>query len=418
MTHRHQPSDESQSLNSPVTVNSLESNSSYPRQNSNHEHHTAVTPPPRPPREGVTLGEKYLQNALPLDPQLKFKREMPENHQLNPSCTAIDPFSDEKKHLIREILTRDGMINEIRKKEQWWRTEVSISKKRQNDYNDEELNSAFLIPFESEDDDKMLLFQELVAVKSEIKKMRNNIHKQTEPILQKIEQAEYVRTIALEESYYYKSKYIALKAKDKETLRLLESDRIQAIEKRLMDAYEQKQHIESSLQTIQDKSQQDQAARLLAEARAKEAQLQSEEAQVAHQKALEQLTEMYQKIMKTEAECRVDALTIANLSNELADRLASTEHTNHDRDISQVHIEMARLEAANIKSRNEIAVLLKDLEEGKDNEMSLKMMLNEKDQAYAETVLELEKFCIELELLKGVKPNNSNSSNHNLTIVK
>jgi hypothetical protein len=78
---------------------------------------------------------------------------------------------------------------------------------------------------------------------------------------------------------------------------------------------------------------------------------------------------------------------------------------------------MARLEAANIRSRNEIAVLLKQLEEGKDNEMSLKMLLNEKDEAYGEAVLELEKVCIELELLKGVMPNNSNSS-HGLTTVK
>jgi hypothetical protein len=417
VNHRQQPSDEAQKLNSPITENSLESNSSHPRQNSDHEHYTTVTPPPRPPREGAILNERYLQNTPTLDPQLKFKREMSQNHQLNPPRTIIDSLPDEKKVLMREISARDAIINEMRKKEQWWRTEVSIAKKQQNNYDDQDLESAFLMQFEPENDDKMLLFQELVTVKSEIKKIRNSIHKQTDPILQKIEQAERVRTIALEEAAYYKSKYIALKTKDKEALHLLESDRVQTIEKRLLHAFEQKKHIESSFQAILEKSQHDQAARLLAEERAKQAQFQSEEAQAAHQEALEQLTELYQKIIKTEAQGRVDVLTIANLSNELADLLSSTENTNHEHDISQIHIEMARLEAANIRSRNEIAVLLKQLEEGKDNEMSLKMLLNEKDEAYGEAVLELEKVCIELELLKGVMPNNSNSS-HGLTTVK
>jgi hypothetical protein len=407
---RQHPSDEAQKLNSPITANSVESNSSHPRQNSNHEQHN-VTPPPRPPREGVILNERYLGPSL--DPQLKFKREMSQLHLPR----VIEPLSEEKKALMREISARDAIINEMRKKEQWWRTEVSIAKRHQNHYDDQELESAFLMKFEPENDDKRLLFQELVTVKSEIKKIRNSIHKQTEPILQKIEQAEHVRTIALEEAAYYKSKYIALKTKDKKALNLLESDRVQAIDQRLLDAFEHKQHIESSLRTIQEKSQHDQAARLLAEERAKQAQLQSEEAQAAHQKALEQLTELYQKIIKAEAQGRVDALTIANLSNELADMLSSTDNVNHEHDISQIHIEMARLEAANIRSRNEIAVLLKQLEEGKDKEMSLKMLLNEKDQAYSEAVLELEKVSIELQLLKGAMPNNSNGS-QGLTIVK
>lgn len=127
---------------------------------------------------------------------------------------------------------------------------------------------------------------------------------------------------------------------------------------------------------------------------------------MAHQEALEKLSRLYNQILKAEAQGREDALVIANLSNEIAEKLSTP--SNNDSDLSQSHIEIGRLEAINIQSRNQIAILSKKLEESKDEEMNLRILLNEREQTYNEAVLELEKICIELELFK----NASTANNH------
>lgn len=413
-------------INPPLPANSLEGNLSQSRQTlAVDPHYTSpplspTSPPPRPPRGGITLNEAYRQAPSTVHDSFKFNREssVQPRSQIPPKqlipvldgMTAMDP--DERAKLLLEIKARDAIISEMKKKEQWWRTEVSVarcSRKQQSDTfdnNDDEDQSMALLNLEQHD--KRMLFQQLVTVKAEIRKVRNSINKQNDPILEKIEQVENVRAIALQEAAYYKAKYSALKSRNKGALDLLESDRVDTLEKRLLYAYEEKDTIERSLQKMSSQSKHDQSARLLAEDRARDAQKQSEEAQEAHQNALEELTLLYEQIIKLEAQGRDDAIQIADLSSKLANQL-SLKSTSHQ-DNSQLHIEMGRLEAANIKLRNEIAVLLQRLEESKDDENNLKLMLNDKDQAYAEAVLELEKTCIELDLLKGMSNSNNNSS--------
>lgn len=450
---------EEEKLNSPVAAHNMESNSSYNRQHIGHQPAatTASVPPPRPPREGATLGDAYRQQAQNMDPALKFRREsvqhssrglrhapltnfvqIPEQQQQHQQQHQQEPKRqsqldhEEKKSLMREIIARDVIISEMKKKEQWWRTEVSIARhvrsgQREMLEEDDETKDALLIQFNEENDEisneKMILFKQLVDVKTEIKKIRGSINKQAEPLSQKMEQAERVRTIALEEAAYYKAKYVALKSNNTETLDMLESERVQVLEERLKAAYEEKARNEKSIQQIQIQSQHDKAARLHAEERAKEAQLQSEEAQAAHQEALERLSKLYQQIVKAEAKGRQDAIRIAELSNQVAHHLALDKEQENS-DSSHLHLEMGRLEAANIKNRNEIAQLLKKLEESRDEEMNLKILLNERDQAYAEAVLELEKTCIELELFKNAASSSASAStnttvnnNHRNSIV-
>ncbi|KAK4508865.1 uncharacterized protein ATC70_013488 [Mucor velutinosus] len=422
--------EQDQKINLPLTANSLEGNLSTSRQLLAADLHYAspptspTLPPPRPPREGISLNEAYRQAPSTVHDAYKFKREssIPPRSQIPPkpympamnesTTTAMNP--DEKAKLLLEIKARDTIISEMKKKEQWWRTEVSVARHlraKQRDASDDNLDNhddQDMALLNLDQHDKLMLFQQLVTVKAEIRKVRYSINKQNDPILEKIEQVENVRAIALEEAAYYKAKYAALKTRNKEALDLLESDRVDILEKRLLYAYEEKDTIERSLQKMNSQSKHDQSARLLAEDRARDAQKQSEEAQEAHQNALEELTLLYEQIIKLEAQGRDDAIQIADLSSKLADQL-SLKNTTHQ-DNSQWHMEIGRLEAINIKLRNEIAVLLKRLEESKDDENNLKMLLNDKDQAYAEAVLELEKTCIELDLLKGL-PNGSNSSN-------
>ena len=423
---QHLLSDEDKKTNSPISSYPMESNSSHSKHMLQTEMspgsppNSSSTPPPRPPREGATLNEAHRRNSTTMHDSFKFNRESPMQYraQIPPKqiitnfneSIAMDP--DEKTELLREIKARDAIISEMKKKEQWWRTEVSVARHLRQEQGDvfQKDEDISLLTFEQ--DNKLALFQQLVTVKAEIKKIRNSINKQNDPILEKIEQVENIRSVALEEAAYYKAKYTALKSRDNRALDLLESDRVEILENRLMFAYEEKDNIYSKLQKMSSQSQHDQSARLLAEERAKDAQRQSEQAQEAHQNALEELTELYEQISKLEAQGRDDAIQIADLSNKLANQLSLKNTT--DQDNSQLHIEFGRLEAANIKSRNEIAVLLKRLEESKDDENNLKMLLNDKDQAYAEAVLELEKTCIELDLLKNM----SNNQQTALTIVK
>lgn len=371
----------------------MESNTSYNR------HDIA---PPRPPREGATLGDVYHR---PMDPSLKFRRESIQPPLARPHIPIAGQYLDpeEKNNLTREIVARDVVITEMQKKEQWWRTEVSIARYVQGDsIDDEETKHAMLMKFDEKDNEtsneKIILFKQLVNIKSEIKKIKTSITKQTDPLAQKMEHAENIRTIALEEAAYYKAKYNALKTNNRHDMDILESDRVQVLEKRLADAYEEKILNEKSIHHIEIQSNYDKAARLFAEERARDAQLQSEEAQEAHQEALEKLSLLYQQITKAEAQGRSDALVIADLSNQVAENL-SIDNTSAD--VSQVHIEMGRLEAANIKLRNEMAILLQKLEQSKDDEINLRSLLNERDEAHTEAILELEKTCIQLELLKS-----------------
>jgi hypothetical protein len=418
----------------------MESNSSY-----NSHEPTGSVAPPRPPREGATLSDAYRQNDMPMDPALKFKRESiqqpsrarmtlpPTNfvpqqqRQQQPPHSLLD--HEEKKNLMREIIARDVIISEMKKKEQWWRTEVSIARhircsQGERLEEDDDIKDALLIKFDEENNEisneKVILFKQLVDVKAEIKKIKTNTIKQADPLSQKMEQAERIRTIALEEAAYYKAKYVALKTNNSENLGLLESERVQLLEERLQAAYEEKAVNEKNIQQIRNQSQHDKAARLLAEERARDAQIQSEEAQVAHQEALGNLSQLYDQIIKAEAKGREDAIRIAELSNQVANYLSSGAKSI-DTDSSHLHIEMGRLEAANIKYRNEIANLLKKLEESKDKEMNLKILLNERDQAYAEAVIELEKTCIELELFKNASSTTSATAttavNNNNSIV-
>ncbi|KAG1047224.1 hypothetical protein G6F43_010318 [Rhizopus delemar] len=333
------------------------------------------TPPPRPPREGVTL------NA--------FKK---------PSTLDLE----EKSRLLRDILARDTVITEMRKKEQWWRTEVSIARHaraRLGDLFDDDgqTQDANLFDFREGEHDKLLLFKQLASAKAEIRKMKSSIEKQTDSMIQDLLKQETIRATALKEAAYYKSKYKALKSKDKTAVALLETERVEVLENRLKEARIQKDQINIMLLEVQKRSQEDQRSRQLAEERASIAQQQSEMAQEAHQATLEKISKIYSQILKTEAKCREDVAKIASLSNKLVNQLSSEED---NMDLSEIHIQKARLEAVNIKSRNEIVILLQQLEKHQDEKDDLESLLDEKNQAYAETLLELEKVRIELELLR------------------
>ncbi|KAG1468788.1 hypothetical protein G6F56_003634 [Rhizopus delemar] len=348
-----------------------------------------------PIEERTSLSESHGDRYTP---KPTVSRPPREEGSISAPRRISTPKSEEKSKLLREILVRDTIISEMKKKEHWWRTEVSIVRHTHSEKNLNDDKHAMLFDFKnSGDENSRLLLEQLVKAKTEIRRIKNGMAKQADSLVQNISRPESVRAAALEEAGYYKAKYTALKSRDTVSLNLLEANRIELLENRLRDAYSQKENINLLLLDAQRNSQENQTARLLAEERASIAQRQSEVAQEAHQAALEKISKLYGNILKTEAKCREDAIKIANLSNSLVRQLSLKE--NHV-DLSEIHIKMVHLEAANIKYRNEVATLSKQLEESQDKQESVECLLAEKEQAYAESLSELEKIHIELDLVK------------------
>ncbi|KAI8971129.1 hypothetical protein BDB01DRAFT_730974 [Pilobolus umbonatus] len=318
----------------------------------------------------------------------------------------MDPV--EKKRMIREIMARDILISEMRKKEQWWRTEVSLARMLRSQqgeiFEEPELSEADLISFGKKGSidelgrDRVMLSNQLVNAKAEIRKLRSHLYKQMEPLSVKLDHAESIRTAALEEASYYRIKYAALKSADFDTFQQLETEREAVLEERLGMALEEKNEIEQTILKIRNQSEYDQSARLLVEERARISQLQSEEAQDAHQNILKELSDMYDTTLITESKVREDAVYIAQLSNQLARRLSSDAENNDNESERNMHI--VQLESENIKLRNQLAVLSHQLEQSIDEQENLKAVLSEEDQSYATALLDIEKSIIELDLLK------------------
>lgn len=420
-----------------------------------------VTPPPRPSREGVDLGSsaryniinkdqniddrpkahvpRHVEaapvrsasphtmpngrihdtaaNGLPLERSLSpthrqqihqpvMNSTSPQPSALRPkslmTSSADSPMQDEKANLIRELKAREMIIAEMKKKEQWWRMEVSIARKMRaakgETFDDQaQAEEAMLIEFSDASPDKLKLFEQLIAVKSELRRVKQSIIHQAQPMSQKVEQADRMRIAALQEAGYFKSKYHALKSQQTEELARIETERAADLEKRLAQAMAENDSLGRQLEQLQQRAQHDHASRVAAEERAKEAHERAQEAQEAHQRALDELAKMHARASKAENQAREGALQIAELTHQLAQALSS-ETSSHE--LSEAHLSISRLEAANLKARNEAASLRQRLAECMDDIARLRTLLSEREEALKEATRQLEDSDIQLGMMR------------------
>ncbi|KAG1383455.1 hypothetical protein G6F60_008060 [Rhizopus arrhizus] len=349
-----------------------------------HEEEARATPqtaPPRPPREGIRIDE---------EPKTKMNE--------------LEPAGDDKERqmLLREIKARDAVISEMKKKESWWRTEVSLARKlrsRSEEMDSPEDDEALLMDVDHLPEDRLKLFEQLVSVKSELRRVRASILQQASPMSEKVQQADRMRTAALQEAAYFKSKYLALKARRHEELGQLDLSRSDELEKRLAAALAENEAGSKTLLQLQKRSQHDQAARLATEERAREAQERAEEAQQAHQRALEELQAVYARATKAESQARENAIKIADLTQQLSQALL-VQPAVKSQEVSEAQLKASQLEAANLKARNESAALKQKLAESMDDIARLRTSLNEREDALNEARLHLEDYEIQLNMLR------------------
>lgn len=316
---------------------------------------------------------------------------------------ATAAANEEREALLREIQTRDAIISEMKKKENWWRTEVSLARKQRikSDTFDDgpDADEALLMDVDHLSEDKVKIFEQLVAVKSELRRVRTSIFQQAQPMSEKVGQADRMRTAALQEAAYFKSKYLALKARRQEDLDNVEISRCDTLEKRLAAALTENEANGKLLQQLQKKSQHDQAARQATEERAHEAQARAEEAQQAHQRALEELQTVYARATKAEVQVRDNAVKIADLTQQLSDALTS-QPVVKSQEVTEAQLKASQLEAANLKARNEAATLKQKLAENMDDIARLRTLLHEREDSLTEAKIHVEDCEIQLSMMR------------------
>ncbi|KAF1803775.1 hypothetical protein FB192DRAFT_1277691 [Mucor lusitanicus] len=383
-------------------------------------------PPVRPPRHISTVPEAALRRPRATSPLPPSEADIVADIRLTPNsasspsprpnkaqqdhaklqqehAAATAAANEERQALLREIQTRDAIISEMKKKENWWRTEVSLARKQRvkSDTFDDgpDADEALLMDVDHLSEDKVKIFEQLVAVKSELRRVRTSIFQQAQPMSEKVGQADRMRTAALQEAAYFKSKYLALKARRQEDLENVEISRCDTLEKRLAAALTENEANGKLLQQLQKKSQHDQSARQATEERAHEAQARAEEAQQAHQRALEELQTVYARATKAEVQVRDNAVKIADLTQQLSDALTS-QPVVKSQEVTEAQLKASQLEAANLKARNEAATLKQKLAENMDDIARLRTLLHEREDALTEAKIHVEDCEIQLSMMR------------------
>ncbi|KAI9252108.1 hypothetical protein BY458DRAFT_536036 [Sporodiniella umbellata] len=341
--------------------------------------------PVRPPRTIPTVPEAALRRPRTTSsPQL-----MPEH--IESETPQVD---EERDMLLREIKARDSIISEMKKKESWWRTEVSIARKLQNRQDDGyEADETLLMDIDHLPEEQVKLFEQLIAVKSEIRRVRTSMVHTPD----KVQQADRMRTAALQEAAYFKSKYLAIKTRRQEEIEGLELSRSDELEKRLAQALLENENKTKQWMQLQKRSEHDQTARLATEERAREAHERAQEAQEAHQRALEELQVVYSRATKAESQVRENTIKIVNLTQQLTEALTAPAAYH---DISEAQMKAAQLEAANLKARNECAALKQKLAESVDEIDRLSTLLHDRQDALSESKMNIEDYEIQLNMLR------------------
>ncbi|KAI9307903.1 hypothetical protein BJ944DRAFT_237469 [Cunninghamella echinulata] len=429
---------------------------------------SSTTPPPiSPPSTTITPS-----NSMPSIVSQQQQQQHVINRQRSNSNTSAKE-ENERTTLMREIKARDLIISEMKKKEQWWRTEVSLARKlrpKQFDMNQDNTNEDALQQQQNEDElmlmdlndaeeDKVKLFEQLVTVKAELRRVRQQITQQAQPMSDKVAQADRMRTAALQEAMYFKSKYSALKTQIEKIgrqqedgeenngslllLEKIENERIQELEKKLVIAYSENEKNMKLMQQWQRKAQHDHSAKLSAEERSKDAHTRAEEAQVAYQRSLEDVDIWHTRAIQAEEQYHESTLKIADLSTQLSqalqavakaaaeaesvakeksllqeqqrkfmmlqqqhdDELHSNDyHLNNNGNNGDHHdalqLKLSRLEANYFKSRNEVATLQQRMADAMDEIARLKSIIMEKDESLQEAQAQLEDADIQLVMLR------------------
>ncbi|KAI9289530.1 hypothetical protein BC943DRAFT_300260 [Umbelopsis sp. AD052] len=362
-------------------------------------HSASPSPSPRTPIP-MTLEHSRSESPLTIRNAVdnSMKPTTSRSHSLKDDQNTSH-VSEERAHYTRELKAKDAIILEMKKKEQWWRTEVSLARKLRAKLDDEvpEDVENVLMNLDDQNSDQAKLFDQLVRLKTELRKVKLSIGHQSQGACQQVLQAEKMRTAALQEAAYFRSKYTAIQSRQADELASIETARAKELEDRLVHALSENETLQKKLQQMQKKVNHDQHARESAEDRVADANARADDAQQAHTRAVEELSNLHTRTLQAEAQVRDSTARIADLTTQLNRALATEVSPTA---LSDATIKISQLEASSIKLRSEVASLKQKLADSEDENEKMRTAMMEKESSLMETTRILEDNEIKLGIMK------------------
>ncbi|KAF9169517.1 Negative regulator of mitotic exit [Mortierella sp. AD010] len=197
-------------------------------------------------------------------------------------------------------------LKDLKQREQWLLAEVTMARKKMGDRPlsmaimalEEELDACEI------DSEKHRIMEALMNVKSELERSKTSIATQAQTASNKVREAERVRTSALQEAAYLKAKVEALQTGDTSALVATETARASDLEQRLATALAQLDQYEAQFVQYETILEHEKECRLAAEGREREASSRAEEAQLAHTRAMNDISSLHERATVAEASLR------------------------------------------------------------------------------------------------------------------
>ncbi|KAI8887819.1 galactose oxidase [Backusella circina FSU 941] len=358
-----------------------------------HSHYPGpdVTSPSRPMSVVPVAALKRVRATSPKEPSqindvqlsLQIPPKRPPRQGIRNTIQKIPQNQD----LMNDIKQRNQIINEMKEKEDWWRKEVAKARKEfKRESDPPEADENLLLELDGLPETRFQLFERLVSLKTELRRVKASIPQLFEPMLLQVEEAGKIKTAAIQEAAYFKSKCIALQK---------EPGKCEELEKELSKILSENEANNRLLRQLEKKAQYDTQSLVATEDRAHETQLRAQEAHEAYARTLDDLKVMKKRQNQAESHIEDDAVKISQLNKHLSEALQAQPLT----ELSE-HLELAQSEAANLKARNETAILKHKLEEHVGDRMRLCSIINEREDALAITRGRIEDCEIQLSIMK------------------
>jgi hypothetical protein len=337
-----------------------------------------ATSPPKEPNKSVSNQINDSQ------PNIQIPPKRPPRQGIRSTIQKIP----QKQDLLNEINQRDQIIDEMKKKEDWWRNQVAKARKEFKRESDQpEADENLLLDLDGVPENRFQLFERLVSLKTELRRVKASIPQLFEPMLLQVEEVEKIKAAAIQEAAYFKSKSLALQK---------EPGRCEQLEKELSKILSENETNCRLLNQLEKKAIYDTESLVSTQDRVHETQLRAQEAHEAYTRTLDDLNKMKERQTQAEAHLEDDAVKMNQLNKHLAEALQAQPLT----ELSD-HLELAQSEAANLKARNEAAILKHKLEEHVADRMRLCSIINEREDALTTTRGQIEDREIQLSIIKA-----------------
>lgn len=225
---------------------------------------TPIPAPLQPPVEPTNLSLQWSNESVTTIRPISTLTTIP--IPLNPTPLVNPTSPDDLKErtvLLQQIKTRDLEITEMKNKEHWWRTQVAKARGIDKqpieitttiddliDFSDDSTNSPTL----NDQQIKRLLFEQLVATKTEIRHIKRDIESACKPISVKLDHEERIQQEALHQANHYKALYEALRLRQQtdEPYRAQQHRRVVDLESRLAKIKQDTLGMKTSLNGLKD----------------------------------------------------------------------------------------------------------------------------------------------------------------------